>query len=435
MTTETITVRLEDARPCHPGNVRSVIFGAGIGNVLEWYDFASYAIFAPFFASQFFSPTDKTAALLSTLAIFAVGFFLRPVGGLYFGRLADRKGRRYAMVVSMCVTAVGCLVIAISPTHAAIGILAPVLLVVGRLAQGFGLGGEIGASYTFLVESAPSNRRGLWASSMFIALIMGSLLATMVALVLNAVLPTGALQAYAWRIPFFFGALLGVYAIFLRKGLEEPEVFKKAAAEGNRDRRSTWSSIYENRSAVLTVIGLTAGPTVSYNTWVSGAISYSINFKHMPANGALWALLIACVIYIIVQPFWGMLSDRIGRKPNLLLGAGLGVILAYPMVSLIQGEFWQLAVAMSVSMFVLAAWTSICPAVYAELFPTRIRATGTAIPYSLAVALFGGTAPYLQNWLASLGRMDIFSGYLALLNLLTVATILAMPETRGRPLT
>lgn len=435
MTIESVTAPYSGAKPVQAGNVRSVIFGAGIGNALEWYDFASYAIFAPFFAPQFFSPTDRTAALLSTLAIFAVGFLLRPLGGLYFGWLADRKGRRYAMVMSMSVTAAGCLVIGLSPTHAAIGILAPILLVVGRLAQGFGLGGEIGASFTFLVESAPANRRGLWSSSMFIALIMGSLLATIVALALNAILPAGAMESYGWRIPFLLGALLGVYAIFLRKGLEEPDAFKIAAKDGGSVNQSTWSSIYENKSAVFTVIGLTAGPTVSYNTWVSGATSYSINFKHMPANGALWALLIACIVYIIVQPFWGMFSDRIGRKPNLLLGAGLGVILAYPMVSLIQGEFWQLAVAMSVSMFVLAAWTSIAPAVYAELFPTRIRATGMAIPYSFSVALFGGTAPYMQNWLASLDRMDIFSSYLALLNLLTVVTILFMPETRGRPLT
>lgn len=436
MTTESVGgVPYAEARSAPAGNMWSVIFGAGIGNVLEWYDFASYAIFAPFFASQFFSPTDKTAALLSTLAVFAVGFFLRPLGGLYFGRLADRRGRRYSMVVSMCVTAAGCLVIAIAPTHAAIGVLSPILLVIGRLAQGFGLGGEIGASYTFLVESAPTNRRGLWASSMFIALIMGSLLATIVALVLNAVLPAGALQAWAWRIPFLLGALLGVYAIFLRRELDEPEAFKKAETAGETVGRSTWKSIYENRAAVLMVIGMTAGPTVSYNTWVSGAISYSINFKHMPSNGALWALLIACVVYIVVQPFWGALSDRVGRKPNLYLGAVAAVILAYPMVNLIQGEFWQLAVAMSVSLFALAAWTAICPAVYAELFPTHIRATATAIPYSLTVAVFGGTAPYLQNWLASIDRMDIFSGYLALLNLLTVATILAMPETRGRPLT
>lgn len=152
-----------------PTNVRSVAFGAGIGNALEWYDFASYAIFAPFFSHQFFSSSDRTAALLSTLAIFAVGFLLRPLGGLYFGWLADRKGRRHAMVVSMAVKALGCLVIGLAPTYESIGILAPILLVVGRLSQGFGLGGEIGASFTFLVESAPSHRRGLWSSTMYCA--------------------------------------------------------------------------------------------------------------------------------------------------------------------------------------------------------------------------------------------------------------------------
>lgn len=434
MTTQSLSVPYAGARPGHAGKVRSVIFGAGIGNVLEWYDFAAYAIFAPFFAPHFFNPGDRTAALLSTLAVFAVGFLLRPLGGLYFGRLADRKGRRYAMVVSMCVTAAGCLVIGISPTQVAIGVLAPVLLVVGRLAQGFGLGGEIGASYTFLVESAPLHRRGLWASSMFIALIMGSLLATIVALALNAALPAGAMEAWAWRLPFLLGAFLGVYAIFLRNGLEEPEAFRIAATAGQAAQKSTWRSICENRLAVFTLIGLTAGPTVSYNTWVSGAMSYSINLKHMLPNDALWALLTASVVYVIVQPLWGMVSDRVGRKPTLLLGAGSGALLAYPMVSLIQGEFWQLAVAMCVSLFVLAAWTAIAPAVYAELFPTRIRATGTAIPYSFCVAVFGGTAPYLQNWLAGLDRIEVFSGYLALLNLLTVVTILFMPETRGRPL-
>ena len=418
-------------------NVRKVIFGAGIGNTLEWYDFASYAIFAPFFAPQFFSPTDPTAALLSTLAIFAVGFVLRPIGGWYFGWLADRKGRRHAMILSMSVTAFGCLVIGLSPTYSSIGVLAPALLVFGRLAQGFGLGGEIGASYTFLVESAPTNRRGLWSSSMFIALITGSLLATIVALVLNGILPQGGMQAYGWRIAFLIGATLGVYALFLRSRLDETEAFKHEIAEEKAHRGpqpTTWQSIWANRRAVLIVIGLTAGPTLSYNTWVSGATTYAINFKHMNAQQALWALFIGCLVYIVVQPLWGALSDKIGRKPNLLFGVVVGAILAFPLVRLIQGEFWQLTVAISVSMGVLAAWTAIAPAVYAELFPTRIRAVGMAIPYSLTVATFGGTAPYIQSWLANQGGMDLFSGYLILLNVISAATILFMPETRGRPL-
>jgi MFS transporter, MHS family, alpha-ketoglutarate permease len=417
-------------------NMRSVIFGAGIGNTLEWYDFASYAIFAPFFAPQFFNPSDKTAALLATLAIFAVGFLLRPLGGFFFGWLADRRGRRHAMIVSMSVTALGCLIIGVSPTYTAIGVAAPMLLVLGRLAQGFGLGGEIGASFTFLIESAPVDRRGLWSSSMFICLIAGSLLATIIALALNAILPEGGMSAYGWRIPFLIGALLGVYAIFLRRGLEEPPAFKAEIAHEAqlRDIEPVSSTIWKCRREILTVIGLTAGPTLSYNTWVSGATTYAINFKHMDAKGALWSLLIGCVVYIIVQPIWGMISDKVGRKPNLLVGAVMAVVLAIPMVGVIQGEFIQLTIAISLSLFFLAAWTSIAPAVYAEMFPTRIRATGMAIPYSLTVALFGGTAPYIQNWLASLGRMDIFSTYLMALNILTAITIWMMPETRGRPL-
>lgn len=418
-----------------PTRATSVIFGAGIGNALEWYDFAAYAIFAPFFAHQFFSPTDRTAALLSTLAVFAVGFLLRPLGGLYFGWLADRRGRRFAMVASMYVTAFGCFIIGIAPTYATIGILAPILLVFGRLSQGFGLGGEIGASFTFLVESAPTNKRGLWSSSMFIALITGSLLATCVALILNSFLSRAEMEHFGWRIPFLLGAGLGLYATFLRRGLHESEVFNQAARDTkNFAKQSTWSSIVENRRAVVTVVGLTAGPTVSYNAWVSGASSYAINFRQMNPQDALWALFAACVVYIIVQPAWGAISDRIGRKPNLLIGAGFGALLAYPLVAMLQGAYWQFALSISLALFVLAAWTSICPAVYAEMFPTRIRATGMAIPYSLSVAVFGGTAPYIQNWLASQGRMDLFAIYLTVLNVLTVATILTMPETRGKPL-
>jgi MHS family alpha-ketoglutarate permease-like MFS transporter len=416
---------------------KAVIFGAGIGNALEWYDFASFVLFSPYFSTQFFHTKDTTAALLSTLAVFAVGFLLRPIGGIFFGWLSDSRGRRHAMIASMSVTAAGCLVIAVAPTYASIGIWAPLLLVTGRLAQGFGLGGEIGASFTFLVESAPTKKRGLWSSSMFVSITAGSLLATLVGLVLMRMLSAGAMQAFGWRIPFLLGALLGVYALFLRGRLTETAVFEEEASHEAHAAAhvSIWRSVWQSRRALFIVIGLTAGPTLTFNTWISGAITYAVHFKATDPKVGLAALMTGCLIFMAVQPLWGMLSDRLGRKPNLLLGSAGSALAIYPLLALIQGEFWQLALAISVGLLILAAWTSIAPAVYAELFPTRIRATGVAIAYSLTVAALGGTAPYLQNWLANQNQMDLFTAYLVALNLVSAATAALMPETRGRSLT
>jgi MHS family alpha-ketoglutarate permease-like MFS transporter len=415
---------------------RSVILGAGIGNALEWYDFASFVLFSRYFSTQFFHAADPTAAFLSTLAVFAVGFLLRPIGGIYFGWLSDRRGRRFAMVASMAVTAAGCLVIAVAPTYASIGLLAPALLVFGRLLQGFGLGGEIGASFTFLVESAPVHRRGLWSSSMFIAITGGSLLATAVGLVLTQCFSADEMTRFGWRIPFFFGAVLGIYALFLRGRLKETSAFEleQSGVRSGVRAQSMLEAIWEHRTSVLRIIALTAGPTLTFNTWMSGAITYATHFRGVDARQGLWALTIGCLVYMAVQPAWGALSDRIGRKPNLLIGAGGSALVIVPLLMLIDGAFARLALAICGGLVVLAAWTAIAPAVYAELFPTRIRATGVAIPYSLTVAIFGGTAPYLQNWLADHGQLGWFAGYLIVLNLLTVVAVLWMPETRGTAL-
>ncbi|EON14636.1 MULTISPECIES: MFS transporter [Pandoraea] len=415
---------------------KSVILGAGIGNALEWYDFASFVLFSRYFSTQFFHAEDPTAAFLSTLAVFAVGFLLRPIGGVYFGWLSDRRGRRSAMVTSMAVTAAGCLVIAVSPTYASIGLMAPVLLVFGRLLQGFGLGGEIGASFTFLVESAPVHRRGLWSSSMFIAITGGSLLATAVGLVLTQVFSTEEMTRYGWRIPFFFGTALGVYALFLRGRLKETSAFEQEQSEARTSvsPQPMARAIWEHRASVLRIIALTAGPTLTFNTWMSGAITFATHFKGVDARDGLLALCIGCLVYMAIQPVWGALSDRIGRKPNLLMGAGGSALVIVPLLMIIDASFVRLTLAICLGLAVLAAWTAIAPAVYAELFPTRIRASGVAIPYSLTVAIFGGTAPYLQNWLADHGHLGWFAAYLIALNLLTVLAVIWMPETRGRAL-
>jgi MHS family alpha-ketoglutarate permease-like MFS transporter len=417
-------------------SARKIIVGAGIGNALEWYDFSIYAIFAPFFAHQFFYRDDPRAALLASLAVFAVGFLFRPIGGIFFGWLADRKGRRYAMLASMVLTAVGSLIIAIAPPYASIGLSAPVLLVLGRLTQGFGLGGEIGASFTFLVESAPPKHRGLWASSMFVAVSCGALSAAGAGLLLTSVFDGDAMQSYGWRIPFAAGALLGLYALYLRRGLDETRVFREEVAEVHQcERQTMWHGLWINRLAVLQVVGLTAGASLVYHTWISGISNYAIRFKQMSAPAALGALTIGIVIYMIAHPIWGHISDRYGRRPNLLVFGFGSAILIVPLLNLIQGEFWQLTLSISVALVFLAAWTSICPAVFAELFPTQVRASGVAISYSFTVATFGGTAPYLQTYWADQNKIGWFAAYVVIVSLLTVVTVMFMPETRDRPLT
>lgn len=411
-----------------------VIFGAGVGNALEWYDWSVYAIFAPFFASQFFDAANPISAFLSALAVFAVGFFMRPLGGIFFGWLADRRGRRFAMVLSMAVTAVGSLLIAVAPTYAAVGIAASAVLLVARLAQGFGLGGEIGASHTYLAESAPRTRRGLWSSSMYIAVTSGVLFATVQGAVLTGLLTESQMGAWGWRIPFIIGALLGVYAFYLRRKLSETSAFEQAAEEDTGSRPSLLRSIWEHRASALRVIGITMGGTVLYYTWAIAAPAYAIEVKGLDPASALWASVIANLVYIAALPAAGALSDRLGRRFNIFVFVVGLAVLSFPLNWLIQDQAWQLGLAMSIALVFLAFPTSILPALLSELFPTHVRASGMAFPYSIAVALFGGTAPYLQSWLASRDVPWLFIVYSILLLLVMGTVILFTPETKGRRL-
>jgi MFS transporter, MHS family, alpha-ketoglutarate permease len=415
----------------HPPG-RRVVLGAGIGNALEWYDWTVYAVFAPFFASQFFHRADPTSAVISTLAVFAVGFLMRPLGGLCFGRLADRAGRQPALVWSMGCTAAGSLIIAVAPTHSVLGGGAAAVLLLGRLAQGFGLGGEIGVSYTFLAESAPPARRGLWSSSYYVGVTCGTVLGTVEGVVLNSVLGPAGVAAWGWRIPFAVGAGLGIYAWFLRRRLPETNAFRQARRSEPGADPAGGARI--PRAAVLRLVGLVTGGTVAFYTWSVAAPGYAISVKHLDPRSALLAGVLANLVFAAALPLWGLCSDRWGRKPNVIAFV-VGTAAVTIALDDVGDGVGGLALVMSAALVFQAAMSSIVPALFAELFPTRVRATGISVPYSVTVAIFGGTAPMLQTWLASHGRPAVFSAYTVVLLGGTLVTILLTPETRHRPLT
>lgn len=408
------------------------LVGTGIGNAVEWYDWAVYATFTPFLAGALFSTADKTSAVLATLAIFAVGFVARPFGGFLFGWIGDRIGRKSSMTLAVGLASLGSLLIAVAPGYAQVGALASATLLVARLLQGLAHGGELPSSQTYLSEMAPKEHRGFWATLIYTSGTAGILFGTLLGAVMTLVLPKVDMQAWGWRVPFAVGAALGLYALYMRSRLHESEVFTGEEAKAKRAR--IWPQIVRHRKQALQVIGLTVGLTVIYYVWGVVAPSHAATDLGMDRGAALWASVIGNLVFIAALPFWGKLSDRIGRRKVLLTGAIGTAVLHFPMTWLLKDQPWELAVSMSVMLIFIAASASIVPAVYAELFPTSIRTIGVGVPYSICVAVFGGTAPYLQSWLGSIHLGVLFSVYAVALLLVSAAFVFTIPETMGKDL-
>jgi len=410
------------------------LIGTGIGNAVEWYDWAIYATFTPFIASQLFSKSDPASAVLSTLAIFAVGFVARPFGGFLFGWIGDRIGRKASMTLAVGLASVGSLMIGIAPTFAAVGVWASLTLLVARLIQGLAHGGELPSSQTYLSEMAPKEHRGFWATLIYTSGTVGILFGTLLGAVLNMTLSTELMNAWGWRIPFLIGAAMGLYALIMRSRLHETDVFEGEAA--TEKRAPIWPQIVRHRKQALQVIGLTVGLTVIYYIWGVVAPSYATTALKIDRGEALWAGVVGNIVFIAALPFWGKLADRIGRKKVLWAGAIGAGIMHFPMTALLKDSAWQLAVSMSVMLIFIAASAAIVPAVYAELFPTSIRTVGVGVPYSICVAVFGGTAPYLQQWLGTTVQMpQLFNVYAVLLLAISAACVFTIPETKGKDLT
>lgn len=410
---------------------RSVV-ASTIGNVLEWYEWSAYAVFTPFIAAAMFNSEDKVSSVLATLGVFAVGFLMRPLGGIVFGRIADVKGRKFVLIFTMLIMAGGSFLIAVLPGYGQIGVFASLILLLVRVAQGFAHGGESATANSYIAEIAPARRRGFWGSIVFVAIYGGSVLAYTVGGVITNVFSEADVSDWAWRIPFALGGLLALVALWMRRGMVESDVFEAD------DQAEAVAPVPVDRGrvarAIVLVVLMTSGITAAHYTWTSYASTLAITERGMDAQTAYWATVGAQIIALVSLPFWGLLSDRIGRRPVLIGFGVLMAILQYPLMSMITDAGWSLFIASTLALLVVSMAGALLSAVLSEAFPTKVRTQGIGFAYSVSVAVFGGTAPYLNGLFNSLDLSWLSSGWVILLCLATIVAVVKLPETKGKDL-
>lgn len=408
------------------------IIGGSIGNLVEWYDWYAYSAFSLYFSGAFFPEQDTTAQLLNTAGIFAVGFLMRPIGGWLFGGIADRVGRKQAMTLSVLLMSFGSLLIALTPSYQSIGVMAPILLLVARLLQGLSVGGEYGVSATYLSEMATENRRGFYSSFQYVTLVGGQLIALGIQLILQKLILTeDQLHSWGWRIPFIIGAILAIIALYLRRNLHETEAFE-AQKEKKSKKKGTIKALLQHPKAILTVVGLTLGGTLAFYTYTNYMQKFLVNTVGLSKDLSTLLSFISLLIFVILQPLFGALSDRIGRKP-LLIGFGiLGTIFTVPLLTALSHtqSVWVSFFLLMAGLIIVSGYTSINAIVKAELFPAEVRALGVGLPYALTVAIFGGTAEYIALWFKNAGHESYFYWYITGCIALSLFVYVFMKDTK-----
>ncbi|WP_261802583.1 MFS family transporter [Variovorax sp. PAMC28562] len=401
---------------------------ASSGNLVEWFDFYVYAFSALYFAPSFFPKADPTAQLLNTAGVFAAGFLMRPIGGWLFGRVADRYGRKNSMVISVTMMCAGSLAIACLPTYAQIGAWAPFLLLVARLFQGLSVGGEYGTTATYMSEIALKGQRGFFSSFQYVTLIGGQLLAVLVVVILEQLLSEAELKAWGWRIPFVIGAITAVIALLLRRTLKETQ---SAEARANKDAGSLAGLFRNHKAAFFTVLGYTAGGSLIFYTFTTYMQKYLVNTVHLPIKTTSYIMTCALFVYMCMQPLFGMLSDRIGRRNNMLLFGALGALATVPILTGLQHVTSPVMafVLIILALAIVSFYTSISGIVKAEMFPPEVRALGVGLAYAVANAIFGGSAEYVALGLKSLGHESAFYWYVTAMMVIAFFVSLRLPRT------
>jgi len=407
------------------------IFIGSVGNLVEWYDFYAYTAFALYFAPAFFPHSDPVVQQLNAAVLFAATFLMRPLGGWLFGFIADRYGRRLSLTVSVVCMCFGSLIIAVTPTYETIGIAAPAILALARIIEGLSLGGEYGASATYLSEVADAKHRGFYSSFQYVTLIGGQLTAIIVLLLLQKVFLTPEeLKAWGWRIPFVIGAMLAIFAAVMRRSLHETEAF----IEAKRVSKPTGSivALLNYPRELLLVVGLTAGGTAAFYTFTTYMQTFVKLSVGLTEDQTTFVIFGSLIFATILQPTYGAISDRIGRKPLLIFFGIAGTLATVPILTTLKESKSPLIAFLLIcgAWIFVAGYTSINAIVKAELFPTNVRALGVGLPYAITVSVFGGTAPAIALYFKSIGHENWFSYYLSGMIFLSLLIYATMRDTK-----
>jgi MHS family alpha-ketoglutarate permease-like MFS transporter len=413
--------------------VRTLV-SASIGNAVEWFDWTVYATFVVFFAGQFFPAENQALALIGATSTYALAFFFRPLGGILLGRFADLRGRKAGMLLTILLMAGGSMVIAILPTYEQVGWLAPVLLLLARIAQGMSLGGEVSNASAYLGEIAPPAHRGRYSSFFYISTGSALLAASLLGVLLTSTLSQDQLESWGWRIAFFIGGVLGLVGMWLRRSLVETEQFEENAEKARATKHPLLRTITHHPKAVAQLCAFTLLSTLSYYTFFSALTPFAIAFRDADSTDVFIALSLGTALFVALCYPFGKLSDHIGRKPQLLIWSGAMAVLIVPLSFLVRDNLFSLIVVFCTGLGLYALMASIAPAIMSELFPTELRAIGIGSWYNLTVATFGGTAPLVITWLSNNDRPLWFFWYVAIAAALAFTVILTLKETKGTEL-
>jgi MFS transporter, MHS family, proline/betaine transporter len=415
---------------------KKAVTAGAIGNFVEWYDYSVYGFFATVIASQFFPSEDRVASLLATFAVFAVAFFMRPVGAFVFGHYGDTIGRRNTLAAAVIMMGIATLMIGVLPSYAQIGVLAPILLVVARLLQGFSAGGEWSGSAAFMVEYAPENKRGLYGSWQQVSIVAGLLVGSAMGGLLGTVLSEDALNAWGWRIPFILGMVVALVGLYLRLRVEDTPAFRIIEEKEEITEAPVKESFTAHWRESLTAIGFTVAWTVAYYILLTYMPTYVSETLGIPLTQALLSNAIGLVVLMALIPFTAALSDRIGRKPLLIAFSALIALLTYPLFLLASTQVLAFIVLAQVLFgVIISLFSGPGPAALVEMFPTNVRYSALGVSYNIAVAAFGGTAPFIATYLISRTGSNFSPGfYLIAAAVVTLIVVSTMKETYREPL-